>query len=128
MASSVETRFPFLDYQLIELVMGLRKAVPDDDLGYKSRLKFALREVVPDEVLDRPKQGFQPPFTEWMRAILDRYIDRLTSGYLISLDIISADYLSRMIRDYQTSTQHLFILYKLLLLEIWYRGIIADSN
>jgi asparagine synthase (glutamine-hydrolysing) len=128
MASSVETRFPFLDSQLIDLVMGLRKAIPDDDLGYKSRLKSALRGIVPDEVLDRQKQGFQPPFDQWMRAILDRYLDRLTSGYLISLNIIDSDYLNQMLRDYKTSTQHLFMLYKLLLLEIWYQGIIAQGN
>ncbi len=125
MASSVETRLPFLDYQLIELVMGLRKAMPDHDLGYKSWLKAALRGVVPDEVLDRPKQGFQPPFFEWMRALLDRYADKLASGQLVSLKIISASYLEQMIRDYPTSKKHVFMLYKLLLLELWYEGILA---
>ncbi len=127
MASSVETRLPFLDYQLIELVMGLRKAMPDHDLGYKSWLKSALRGVVPDEVLDRPKQGFQPPFYEWMRAILDKYVDQLASGRLVSLKIISSDYLGRMINDYPTSKRHIFMLYKLLLLELWYEGILAGS-
>jgi asparagine synthase (glutamine-hydrolysing) len=127
MASSVETRLPFLDYQLIELVMGLRKAKPDHELGYKAWLKSALRDVVPDEVLDRPKQGFQPPIYEWMRAILDRYSHKLDSGQLVNLKIISSGYLEQMISDYPISKKHVFMLYKLLILELWYEGILKGS-
>jgi asparagine synthase (glutamine-hydrolysing) len=124
MASSVETRLPFLDYKLIELVMGLRKTQPDHDLGQKYWLKQSLKGIVPDEVLNRPKRGFQPPVQEWMEGIILKYIDQLKSGYLIQMNILNPDFIIKMIKDFNSSRQHIFILYKCLLLEIWYRKVV----
>jgi len=124
MASSVETRLPFLDYKLIELVMGLRKMQPDHELGQKYWLKQALKGIIPDEVLNRPKRGFQPPVQEWMEEIILKYIDQLKSGYLIQMNILNPDFIIKMIDDFNSSRQHVFILYKCLLLEIWYRRVV----
>jgi len=124
MASSVETRLPFLDYKLIELVMGLRQTQPDHELGLKYWLKQALKGTIPDEVLNRPKRGFQPPVREWMESILHRYMKLLTDGYLIELQVIDGEYLHKIYQEYIDKHQHTFILYKLLLLEIWYRKVV----
>jgi asparagine synthase (glutamine-hydrolysing) len=128
MASSVETRLPFLDAQLIELVMGLRKATPDHALGYKAWLKLALKDVLPDEVLNRPKQGFQPPFKIWITSILNKYIDRLESGYLLELKVVDSYALAKMIDEYKESGKHVSFLYKLLTLEIWYQEVVASVD
>ncbi|MDX1976963.1 MAG: asparagine synthase (glutamine-hydrolyzing) [Pseudanabaenaceae cyanobacterium bins.68] len=123
MASSVETRLPFLDYKLIELVMGLRQTIPDHDLGLKYWLKQALKGSLSDEILSRPKRGFQPPVQEWMEGILHRYIKLLTDGYLIELKVIDCDYLIKIHQEFIHNHRHTFMLYKLLLLEIWYRRV-----
>lgn len=128
MASSVETRIPFVDYQLIELVIGLRKVQPDHKLGYKSWLKSALTGILPDEVLNRPKQGFQPPVKEWITAILHKYFGCLETGYLIELKAIDADYLKEMLNEFDKSRKHIFMLYKLLILEIWYRQVVVSIS
>lgn len=68
MAHSVEARLPFLDYRLVEFVLGL----PDD---YKIRLgatKYILREsgrnLLPDNILNRhDKMGFVTPEKVWLR-------------------------------------------------------------
>lgn len=125
MASSIETRLPFLDYKLIELVMGLRQIKPDHELGLKYWLKQALKDSIPDEVLNRPKRGFQPPVQEWMESILQRYIQSLIDGYLVGLKIIDVDYLNKIWQEFIDKRQHTFMLYKLLLLEIWYRKIVV---
>jgi asparagine synthase (glutamine-hydrolysing) len=127
MASSVETRLPFLDYKLIELVMGLRQTQPDHELGHKYWLKQALKGTLPDEVLDRPKQGFQPPTREWMESILHRYIKLLLDGNLVELQIINKEYLHKIYQEFIAKQRHTFMLYKLLLLEIWYRKIIIHN-
>ena len=128
MASSVETRIPFLDYKLVELVIGLRKAQPDLNFGQKYWLKSALKEILPDEVLNRKKQGFQPPVQEWMRAIIHEYRDWLKSGYLVELKIISGEVLAKMLKNVELASQNLFVLYKLILLEIWYRKVVLQET
>jgi asparagine synthase (glutamine-hydrolysing) len=128
MASSVETRIPLVDYQLIELVIGLRKVQPDHELGYKSWFKSALQGILPDEVMNRRKQGFQPPVKEWMTAILDKYLGYLESGYLINLKILDIVYLKEMINEFYKFQKHIFMLYKLLVLEIWYRKVVVSES
>lgn len=127
MASSVETRLPFLDYKLIELVIGLRQAQPDHELGHKHWLKQVLKGILPDEVLNRPKQGFQPPTKEWMQSILHRYIKLLLDGYLMELRIINKEYIHKIYKEFIDKQRHTFMLYKLLLLETWYRKIIIQN-
>ena len=72
MASSIEARVPFLDHHLVEFSMH----VPTDlKLGggrTKDLLKRAMRGILPDEIIDRPKQGFGAPVSEWFRGDLYR--------------------------------------------------------
>jgi asparagine synthase (glutamine-hydrolysing) len=66
MAASIESRVPFLDHRLVEFAAGL----PDDcKLGgwsTKRILREALRGVLPDRILNRPKMGFPVPFGQWL--------------------------------------------------------------
>jgi asparagine synthase (glutamine-hydrolysing) len=69
MVASVEARVPFQDLDLIGSVMHL----PARDLlrgGLKGLLKQAFRDVLPQEVLNRPKQTFQAPMLSWVRGPL----------------------------------------------------------
>jgi asparagine synthase (glutamine-hydrolysing) len=82
MASSIELRLPLLDYQLVETVIGLRKF--NSDLGEppKSWFKAAVKDLLPDWVVQRPKRGFSPPVTEWHRALFAAHGEKLADGYL----------------------------------------------
>jgi asparagine synthase (glutamine-hydrolysing) len=104
--------------------MGLRQTQPDHELGLKYWLKQVLKGTIPDEVLNRPKRGFQPPVQEWMESILHRYMKLLTDGYLIELQVINSEYLHKIYKEFIEKHQHTFILYKLLLLEIWHRKVV----
>ncbi len=70
MAHALEVRVPFLDHQLVEYVMG----VPDHHKapnGMPKRLLVeAFDDILPAEVVNRPKQGFEMPFDTWMRGPL----------------------------------------------------------
>jgi len=121
MACSVESRVPLLDYKLIELVIGLMKGLPGRHLKPKFWLKSALKGIVPERVLRRKKRGFQPPVLEWKIAVIDKYQDRLLSGYLVEMGIIDQPALLNFLKD---KRKHARILYRLLFLEIWYRKVI----
>jgi asparagine synthase (glutamine-hydrolysing) len=128
MSSSVELRLPLLDYKLIELVMGLRQVYPDHNLSSKAWLKSALDGILPNKVLNRKKQGFQPPTAEWMNAIIQKYKHWLDDGYLANLGIFEKPYLNKMINNFTNRGQHRFTLYKMLVLETWYRKVVIQCH
>jgi asparagine synthase (glutamine-hydrolysing) len=68
MASSVEGREPYLDHHLVEFALALPPSMKYRHGVGKYVLKRAMRGVLPDEVLTRPKQGFGTPMEEWMRG------------------------------------------------------------
>ena len=68
MASSVEGREPFLDHELVELAMALPPEMKYRAGKGKYVLREAMRDVLPAEILARPKQGFGSPMQEWLRG------------------------------------------------------------
>lgn len=73
----VETRLPFLDVGLVELVMAWRSKQPDHTFWYKAWLRAALMGLLPEEVLGRRKTGFQPPTWKWLSGVVARYGNNL---------------------------------------------------
>lgn len=128
MAVGVETRLPFLDCGLIELVMGLRRSRPDHGLGHKAWLRQALKGVLPDEVLSRPKRGFQPPVNEWLLGVVHAYGDQLRGGRLACEGIIDSGCVETILTNPAIHAwPNLFFAYKLVLLESWHRQLMPDS-
>jgi len=68
MAASIESRVPFLDHKLVEFAAGL----PDDwklsGWTTKRILREAMKGMLPDAILSRPKMGFPVPFAAWTRG------------------------------------------------------------
>jgi asparagine synthase (glutamine-hydrolysing) len=121
MASSVELRLPFVDYRLVETVIGLRKARTDVALPPKAWLKEAVRDLLPDWVLRRRKRGFQPPVRAWHRALFDRYGSLLRDGTLVQLGILRPEAAERLSPGpYPLSEVESFSL-TALALELWCR-------
>jgi asparagine synthase (glutamine-hydrolysing) len=125
MSVGVEGRLPFLDVRLIECLMALRHHIPDHRLGQKAWLRAALKGILPDDVLTRPKAGFQPPVWEWLSGVVRKYGDTLRGGHLVEsglLDPTKVDYvLQQMIKQ---GWPGLFFAYKLLLLEMWHHEVV----
>jgi asparagine synthase (glutamine-hydrolysing) len=75
MAHALEVRVPFLDHELVELVL----SVPDE-IKYphtpKQLLVESLGEPLPAEVVERPKMGFSLPFEPWMRDGLRGFCEK----------------------------------------------------
>ncbi|MGQ0829905.1 MAG: asparagine synthase (glutamine-hydrolyzing) [Bacteroidota bacterium] len=66
MAHALEVRVPFIDYTLVEYVLG----VPDkykNPVTPKKLLVDALGDLLPAEIVNRPKMGFTFPWKEWMK-------------------------------------------------------------
>ena len=70
MAHSLEVRVPFLDRVLGDVAARISSRLKLRDGVGKWVLKHALRDLLPDEILFRPKMGFGLPYAQWMRRSL----------------------------------------------------------
>jgi asparagine synthase (glutamine-hydrolysing) len=84
MGVSLEGRVPFLDHELVTLAMSIPTRVKTRDGQLKYVLKKAVRGVIPDELIDRPKQGFGVPVAEWLT-------DRLGERARADIDALCQD-------------------------------------
>ncbi|MGV3532342.1 MAG: asparagine synthase-related protein, partial [Chthoniobacteraceae bacterium] len=67
MLCSLEARSPFLDVEVADLARRIPWQLKLRDGQTKWILKRALRGVIPDRIIDRPKKGFGMPIGRWLR-------------------------------------------------------------
>ncbi len=67
MSHGLEVRLPFLDQNLIELVLNIQTFVKFDTRLPKRLLIDAFKDILPHALWDRKKMGFTFPFQEWMK-------------------------------------------------------------
>jgi len=79
MAASLELRAPFLDTAVVEFAARLPWQLKMSLTRTKVLLRRALRGVVPDQILRRPKKGFGIPVAAWIRGPLRPLFEELLS-------------------------------------------------
>jgi asparagine synthase (glutamine-hydrolysing) len=114
MANSLEVRVPFLDHELFEFVFSL----PEQDYIKKEKQKFLLYENIknslPEEILQRKKQGFVGPDSYYMN--MEWYRHNLKNSRIVKDGLIQGMALDEFFRN----NDH-WRLWKLLILEKWYK-------
>jgi asparagine synthase (glutamine-hydrolysing) len=121
MASSIEMRLPLLDHRLVETVIGLRKTQTDVNQPLKAWFKAALKDLLPEHVVNRPKRGFSPPVMEWHRALFAEHGPLLRDGYLVQHDVLTSESAQTLSRGAFPSSAITPLSYKALVLEQWCR-------
>ncbi len=122
MASSIEMRLPLLDHRLVETVVRLRKAHTDVAKPPKAWFKAALKDVLPEAVINRRKRGFSPPVMEWHRALFAAYGDSLRNGYLIQHSVLHEASADQLAAGHFPTDNITPLSFKALVLEQWCRG------
>jgi len=87
MAVSLEARVPFLDHKFVELAMSIPEAVKTRNGILKYILKKAVRGVIPDEFIDRKKQGFGVPVYEWYQTKFGEYLVKEMEEFCENTDL-----------------------------------------
>lgn len=126
MSSSVELRSPFLDYKLVEYVLSSKTITESFRLEQKYWLKQAMKGILPDEVLQRPKKGFTPPVAEWIQAISKKYVHLLKNGFLMQYFILDSKIINNLSSLFTILPT--YSVYQILLLEIWGREYVLGQN
>jgi asparagine synthase (glutamine-hydrolysing) len=79
MLVSLESRVPLLDHELMEFVATMPTRFKLVNGTGKAILKTAMRDMLPAEVIDRPKMGFGVPLARWFRGELADFVTSVLS-------------------------------------------------
>ena len=121
MAWGLEARVPFLDHELVELAARVPPELKLKDNG-KGILKDVARDVIPAEVIDRPKGYFPVPALKYIDGpVLEMTKDALASQSARTRGLFRPDYLGQLFED---PTAHITPLrgselWQCALLELW---------
>ena len=131
MAASIESRVPFLDHHLVEFAAGLPADRKLSGLSTKRILREAVQDVLPREILDRPKMGFPVPFGAWIQngwrsTVRDVLLDRRAR----QRGIFEPAAVERLLTSGSaaSNTQDADAIWGLFNLELWYRTFVDGDG
>jgi asparagine synthase (glutamine-hydrolysing) len=102
MAHSLEARAPFLDPALATYALSLPAAMKIDGTRTKAVLKDAARAWLPEEVVERTKQGFRVPLPAWLRGELAPWAeDVLRRSPIHALGLFERGYIDELWRRHR---------------------------
>ena len=121
MASSLETRVPFLDHRVVEFAL----AMPLQFKIRAGRSKWLLRELLarqlPTAMFERPKQGFTVPLDAWLRGPLRDWAESLLDPRSLETSgLLNADNIRRTWKEHLSGRRnHQRALWTILMLQAW---------
>lgn len=126
MAHSVEGRSPLLDHRVMEFAASLPAKLKLRGMNGKVILKSALRGIVPDAILDRPKMGFGVPLPAWFRNELRDLPGEILMGSDARVHAyVRPAAIAQMIEEHHSQrANHSMRLWMLLQLELWHREVV----
>jgi len=120
MSHGLEARSPFLDHHFVEFAAKLPGHLKLNRWRKKYILKKSLKDILPHQVLQRRKRGFDVPVNHWLKGELkDLCRDAISSKNLIT-ELLQADKLKEMFNDHLTGRQDWGrFLWAVLMLHLW---------
>ena len=129
MAVSLEARAPLLDHKLIEFAARVPANLKLKNQETKYIFKRAVRGIVPDEILDRPKQGFGVPVNVWINDQLrGRIRETLSDSKTVERGIFNQKYVDVLLAEHESGRRdHAHALWTLFMLELWQRQFVDEK-
>lgn len=129
MAASLEGRVPILDHKLVEFAASLPPEFKVNRLARKYLLKKVSRTLLPDEIIDRKKQGFPVPLLLWFRDEARPFVrDVLSPSAIKRRGLFNLDYVEKLLDEHEQGfADHALLIWGLLNVELWYRLFIDEQ-
>ena len=130
MAASIESRVPFLDHKLVEYAAALPDEWKLSGFTTKRVLREAMKGLLPESILNRPKMGFPVPFSAWTRGVWNSVArDVLLDRRSVERGLIDPQAVNRLIDDHaEGRTDGGDRIWSLLNLELWHRTFIDKEG
>jgi len=125
MAHSIEARPPLLDHRVVEFAATVPARYRLRDGTTKYLLKRAMRGILPDGIIDRPKKGFAVPLARWLRGELAGFTrDVLLSDACRERGLFDTKHVERLIELHRSGRDLDLQLWTLLSFELWCRRVL----
>ena len=150
MAHGLEERFPFMDNDLVDFAMQVpvehklgdltkeidkidenieakKKAYREYDDG-KNVLRKAMEDYIPEQILNRKKQGFSAPDESWYRGKNADYIKEiLLHSDTMCTEFINENYIKKIVNEHlNEGKNHRLLIWSFLNFEWWCRIFLED--
>jgi asparagine synthase (glutamine-hydrolysing) len=122
MGVALEGRVPFLDHHVVALALSIPSALKVKNGTLKYILKKAVRGLIPDRIIDRPKQGFGVPVDEMLTGGFRAYAAGEVEQFARRSGLLDPAEASRVAATAQGTK-----LWYLLNLALWWRRFIANE-
>ncbi|WP_082442931.1 asparagine synthase-related protein [Roseibium album] len=94
----------------------------------KHLLKESVRDLLGDEILNRPKRGFEPPVHAWYNALLNAHGEIFENGHLENHQIVRRDFVDKARKPESMSRREREVAWAALNLEMWFRSLGRSSE
>jgi asparagine synthase (glutamine-hydrolysing) len=123
MAHGLEVRVPFLDHRLVEFALSMPPAwlVSPLPMEGKRLLRKVVAPYLPDNILNRPKQGFVVPLNDWLKNFFISMFDSFCLGQSSCLAGLLDQRAILKLRNRSLGNVPRQDLYALVILELWLR-------
>jgi asparagine synthase (glutamine-hydrolysing) len=129
MAHSLEARVPLLDHRLVEFAATIPAELKLSNGTTKRIFKRAMRGMLPDTILDRPKHGFAVPLARWFRGQLGSFVrDLLLSDTCRQRRIFNPTHLELLLAQLKRGRDVDLQLWTLISFEMWCRTFLDGTR
>jgi asparagine synthase (glutamine-hydrolysing) len=125
MANSLEIRSPFLDQEVVEFAFGLPASYKIAKRIKKRIVQDAFRSMLPPELYNRPKRGFEIPLLDWLRKELWNVIDKdlLSEAFIMEqkiFDVVAIEKLKNKLRSPNPGDSHA-VIWAVIVFQYWWK-------
>lgn len=127
MAHSIEVRCPYLDYRIIEFASRLPGKFKINDGSIKYIHKKAVENLLPKDLLARPKEGFVQPIYSWMHSNLKDWMDSILDS--LPQEVFNIEYVQNIKRAFKAGVTGLDAkIWNLACFQIWWNEVLKKSH
>jgi len=128
MAHSIETRVPLLDHKLVEFAAKIPPEMQIRDMRTKHIFKTAMKGILSENIINRPKHGFAVPLGSWFRGRLDEFArDILLSSRSRQRGVFNTPYVETLLSKHSAGRELELHLWTLISFELWCRTFLDSA-
>jgi len=121
MAHSLEARVPLLNTAVLDTVFRIPFGMKCHRGNLKHLLKQSVRHLLPERVFKKPKKGFGPPVSAWLRTIMKDFARDVLSPENLHDSPVNPACVDRMIKEHLDKTaDHGRALWAVLIFQMWW--------